>query len=76
MTALQTSIENIYADLKLADRMTPGRTPWQTLRKRAEEIALAECPHTPSRLHSWFATDGTLCVCCNDCGAILSGGVA
>lgn len=42
MTATQTRIEKIYAELKLADRMTPGRTPWQTLRKRAEEIANEE----------------------------------
>lgn len=38
----QQQIEAIYADLKLADRMTPGRTPWQTLRKRAEDIAARE----------------------------------
>lgn len=39
---MQDRIEEIYRDLKLADRMTPGRTPWQTLRKRAEQIALTE----------------------------------
>lgn len=39
MNATQTLADKIYADLKLADRMTPGRTPWQTLRKRAEAIA-------------------------------------
>lgn len=39
-----TRTEQIYTELKLADRMTPGRTPWQTLRKRAEELALTEEP--------------------------------
>jgi hypothetical protein len=38
----QECIEAIYADLKLSDRLTPGRTPWQTLRKRAEDIATYE----------------------------------
>jgi hypothetical protein len=34
--------DQIYEDLKLADRMTPGRTPWQTLRRRADEIYAAK----------------------------------
>lgn len=38
----EARIESIYTDLKFADRMTPGRTPWQTLRKRAEDIANSE----------------------------------
>jgi hypothetical protein len=42
MNTIQTRTEQIYFDLKIADRMTPGRTPWQTLRKRAEEIAARE----------------------------------
>jgi hypothetical protein len=42
MTATQTRTEQIYAELKLIDRMTPGRTPWQTLLRRAEELAAAE----------------------------------
>jgi hypothetical protein len=40
-TTMKT-VETIYADLKLADRMMPGRTPWQTLRKRAEAIAASD----------------------------------
>lgn len=31
------------------------------------------CKHPPSRLHAWTATDGTQCVGCNDCGAVLAG---
>ncbi len=33
-----------------------------------------ECQHPATRLHAWYAGD-TLCVCCNDCGAVLTGGV-
>jgi hypothetical protein len=42
MTTKTARAEQIYTELKLMDRMTPGRTPWQTLRKRAEELASAE----------------------------------
>lgn len=28
-------------------------------------------PH--SRLYAWFARGGILCVCCCDCGAVLTG---
>ena len=31
------------------------------------------CPHPPERLYAWVAYDGTLCVCCCDCGKILKG---
>lgn len=31
------------------------------------------CPHPPARLYSWTAYDGTICVGCCDCGAILAG---
>jgi hypothetical protein len=41
MTLAQRT-EQIYASMKFADRMTPGRTPWQKLRKRAEAAAAAE----------------------------------
>lgn len=37
---LALEVERIYDELKFADRMTPGRTPWQTLRRRAETFAL------------------------------------
>lgn len=33
----------------------------------------AECRHNPARLFSWYANDGTLCVGCCDCGAVLAG---
>ncbi len=32
------------------------------------------CQHPATRLHAWYAGD-TLCVCCNDCGSVLKGGV-
>lgn len=35
-------IEDVYVDLKLRDRLTPGRTPWQRLREQAESIVDAE----------------------------------
>jgi len=31
------------------------------------------CTHRPHRLHAWHATDGTLCIACNDCGKVLAG---
>ena len=31
-----------YTALKLRDLSSPGRTPWQRLRKQAEEIAATE----------------------------------
>lgn len=48
-------VENVYVDLKLRDRLTPGRTPWQTLRKRAEAIveqeqAIAGVPEHPTHV--------------------------
>jgi hypothetical protein len=42
MQTLTPRAEQIYAELKLVDRMRPGRTPWQTLRRRAVELAAAE----------------------------------
>ena len=42
MTTLANRTEQIYTELKFMDRMTPGRTPWQTLRKQAEELAAKE----------------------------------
>jgi len=33
------------------------------------------CKHPPKRLYSWIAADGTLCVGCCECGAVLAGGV-
>ena len=35
-------IDYHYTALRLRDLATPGRTPWQRLRKQAEEIAAAE----------------------------------
>jgi len=31
------------------------------------------CGHPPRRLYAWYAFDGTLCVCCCACGAVLKG---
>ena len=42
MTAYQIRVEYHYTALKLKDRATPGRTPWQTLRAHAEQIAAEE----------------------------------
>lgn len=35
-------VEAVYADLKLRDRLTPGRTPWQRLKAEAEAIVARE----------------------------------
>lgn len=35
-------VEAAYADLKLRDRLTPGRTPWQRLKAEAEAIVARE----------------------------------
>ena len=53
--ARRERIEDIYVDLKLRDRLTPGRTPWQTLRKQAEAIVereriVAEVPGNPTHV--------------------------
>jgi len=34
------------------------------------------CKHPPSRVYSWQAYDGTMCVACCDCGKVLSGGAS
>ena len=39
---MNSKIQQRYEELKLWDRMTPGRTPWQKLRKQAEEEILVE----------------------------------
>jgi len=31
------------------------------------------CKHL--RTYTWHAYDGTLCICCNDCGCVLLGGL-
>lgn len=31
------------------------------------------CKHPPTRLYTWFAYDGVLCIGCCDCGAVLAG---
>jgi hypothetical protein len=33
-----------------------------------------ECPHPGPSKWAWFAYDGTLCVACCACGAVLQGG--
>ena len=35
--------------------------------------AKAACAHPPTRLYSWFAADGVLCVACCECQTILCG---
>lgn len=40
---------------------------------RREKLGVT-CSHPPHRLYSWVAFDGTLCVCCCECGAVLKGG--
>jgi hypothetical protein len=32
-----------------------------------------ECTHPEERLFAWWAYDGSLCVCCCECGAVLQG---
>ena len=41
-TAYQIRIDYHYTALKLRDQATPGRTPWQTLKAQAEQIAAEE----------------------------------
>ncbi len=31
------------------------------------------CNHPSTRLFAWHAYDGTLCVCCCECGEVLQG---
>ena len=33
------------------------------------------CQHPPSRYYCWTAYDGTVIVCCCDCGKVLHGAV-
>jgi hypothetical protein len=40
------------------------------MKARSAETA---CQHPARRLYSWRALDGTLCVACCDCGAVLAG---
>ena len=39
----------------------------------AKQNAVLPCAHPPTRLFTWFAHDGTLCIACCDCGAVLAG---
>lgn len=32
-----------------------------------------KCTHPPARLFAWIAYDGTLVVCCCECGQVLRG---
>ena len=34
---------------------------------------IADCPHRPERVCTWYAADGTLCAACYDCGQVLAG---
>lgn len=34
-----------------------------------------KCKHPPTRLYAYHAADGTLCVCCCDCGSVLRGAI-
>ena len=40
----------------------------------SEQTKEQECKHPPTRQYAWHAYDGTLCVCCCDCGEVLTGG--
>jgi hypothetical protein len=33
------------------------------------------CSHPPTRLYSWSAYDGTLCIACCECGKVLKGAI-
>ena len=60
-----------------AGGMDPGAAVRPIL---AKHTAGGACQHPTTRLYSWFARDDTapdgqvLCVCCSQCGAILTGG--
>lgn len=34
-----------------------------------------ECKHDPKKLYTWNAYDGTLCIACCECGAVLKGAI-
>lgn len=36
----------------------------------------ADCTHPAKRHFVWKAFDGTLCICCCDCGEVLKGAAA
>jgi hypothetical protein len=38
-----------------------------------DEDAMNACAHPPTRTYAWRAYDGTLCIGCCDCGAVLAG---
>lgn len=42
--------------------------------KKITHIHASPCTHPASRLYTWRAYDGTQCVCCCICGAVLKGG--
>jgi hypothetical protein len=43
---------------------------WEKDKRYLHDIA-PECQHPANRLYAWHEYDGTLCVCFNDCGAVL-----
>lgn len=45
------------------------------LSESCKRIAAARCNHKSNRLYAWFANDGTHCVACCNCGAVLAGAV-
>jgi hypothetical protein len=38
-----------------------------------DDPATPTCTHPPNRVYAWFATDGTFCAGCCDCGQVLAG---
>jgi len=50
---------------------------WTTNKRYLSDLVPApDCQHPAKRLYSWHAYDGSLCVCCCDCGEVLRGGGA
>jgi hypothetical protein len=63
-----------WNSVQRTDRPRHPIRPWLDL--QGNEIPYTTkppCPHPPTRLYAWHAHDGTLCVGCNDCGAVLAG---
>lgn len=79
--------DDVLAELRYLPTVHPDNDAWYTEQIRLTARIAAHfgrralagvgpsgptCPHKPTRLYSWMA-DGTLCVCCCDCGAVLKG---
>lgn len=56
-----------------ADQGTVGQRETDQALDRRDGLAGSECKHPARRLFGWKAFDGTLCICCCECGEVLRG---